>query len=155
MHGRSHFPPVSLTHTDNIAKKWLWITVAASHHGSWSHCFNFPTRGILIIYDFFHLSRGRYSSLPFYWDWNYKKNMPDELLGAAWRERTVEISSSEVVTSTQQIRHSSTREAVLMLDSLTCWLEVPLISCSHFFSFFLCLSCVNKPSIFQSECKEK
>lgn len=70
--------------------------------------------------------------------------MSDELLGAAWREQTVERSSSEVVTSAQQTSHSSTREAVSMLDSLTLWLEVPLISCSHFFfhSFFVSVASI-------------
>lgn len=138
---------MSLTHTDNIAKKWLWITVAGSHHGLWSHCFNFPTRDIDNLWLFPLEQRQIFITTIL-----LRPKLSEEY--ARWTTGG-SVERADCRNKLLKGGDQYTAEAVLMLDSLTFWLEVPLISCSHFFSFLLCLCCVNMLSIFQSEWKEK
>lgn len=79
------------------------MTFAACQPEPSSHCLNCHTRGILIIYDLFTQAEADvqhyHRSAPEAMKVNYEKNTRDDLRGAAWTGRTVEVSSSEVLTS--------------------------------------------------------
>lgn len=80
--------------------------------------------------------------------------MQDNLNGAAWRGHTVEVSSSEVLTSTDAGPTHQHERLFSALNPLTFGLKVPLTSCSCLFPFLLHLYCAYELYMFLSERKE-